>query len=91
MPLSTLPEARTRAGGAFAAADGTLLVFRERSRSAPGNDYDAIDRSGRRIRAIHLPRNERIVGFGAVSVYVAVRDDDGIERLRRHPWPAARP
>jgi hypothetical protein len=79
-----------RAGGATAIPDGSLLVFRERSRAAPGNDYDIIDRSGRRVRAIHLPRNERIVGFGAASVYVSVRDDDGIERLRRHPWAAAR-
>jgi hypothetical protein len=71
--------------------DGTLLVFRERSRAAPGNDYDIIDRSGRRLRSLHLPRNERIVGFGASSVFVVVRDDDGIERLRRHPWPAGRP
>ena len=31
--------------------------------------------------------NECIVSLGAKSVYVAVTDDDGIQRLRRHPWP----
>jgi len=34
-----------------------------------------------------LPPNERVVSFGTTSVYVAVTDDDGIQRLRRHPWP----
>jgi hypothetical protein len=74
-------------GPALPTPDGMLLVHRERSRAAPGNDYDVIDRRGARVRTIRLPWTERIVGFGAASVYVSAKDDDGIERLRRHPWP----
>lgn len=67
--------------------EGALLVLRERSSAAPGHDYDVIDRRGSRVRTIRLPPSERIVGFGAGTVYVAAKDDDGIERLRRHAWP----
>lgn len=73
-------------GPALPAPDGSLLVPRERSRAAPGNDYDIIDRRGARVRTIHLPWTERIVGFGPTAVYVSVKDDDGIERLHRHSW-----
>ena len=34
-----------------------------------------------------LAANEDIVGFGARTVYVAFKDADDIQRLRRHPWP----
>jgi hypothetical protein len=34
-----------------------------------------------------MKQRERIVGFGMTSDYVAVTDDDGIQLLRRHPWP----
>lgn len=78
-----------RAQGAFPAPDGTLLLHRERSLGAPGNDYDVIDRRGERVRTVRLPATQRIVGSGASTVYVAIRDDDGIERLQRHPWPGA--
>ena len=36
---------------------------------------------------LSMSPNERIVSLGAKSAYVAVTDDDGIQRLRRHPWP----
>jgi hypothetical protein len=36
---------------------------------------------------VAMAENERIVGFGVKSVYVAWKDADDIERLRRHPWP----
>jgi hypothetical protein len=77
-----------RNSGVRATPDGSLLVLRERSREQPGQQYEVIDRRGTRVATITLARNERIVGFGTSTVYVAVRDDDGIERLRRHPWPA---
>jgi hypothetical protein len=32
-----------------------------------------------------LEANEHILGFGARSLYVVETDDDGIQRLRRHP------
>ena len=80
-----------RSQGLWPAPDGALLIHRERSRAAPGNDYEIIDRRGARVGTLRLPASERIVGFGAAAVYVAVKDDDGIERLRRHPWRAGAP
>ena len=37
-----------------------------------------------------LASNQHILGFGAQSAYVITTDDDGIQRLTRHPWPSAR-
>ena len=34
-----------------------------------------------------LPEGQRLAGFGAASAYSVVTDDDGIQRIRRHPWP----
>ena len=50
-------------------------------------DYDLFDRTGARMATMQHPDSERAVGFGSRSGYVSVRDDDGIVRLRRHPWP----
>jgi hypothetical protein len=45
-----------------------------------------VDRRGVRMAQLRLPDNQRVVGFGTASVYVAIGDDDGLERLQRHPW-----
>ncbi len=67
--------------------DGKFLVSRSRTAAFPGNLYDVINHSGIRERQVYLPPNESILGFGKGTVYVTVTDDDGIVRLRRHPWP----
>ncbi|HEX6942331.1 MAG TPA: hypothetical protein VF128_05355 [Gemmatimonadaceae bacterium] len=69
----------------LASPDGRLVVRRLPTLAEPGTRYDVIDREGRRRTQLVLPVNERILGFGARSVYVVVTDDDGIQRLRRHP------
>lgn len=74
-------------GGLQATPSGELLVRRTTWSGSRGNEYDLIDRAGVRRGTLLLPRNERIVGFASNSVYVAVADADGIERLRRHRWP----
>ena len=69
----------------FASPDGSLLVKRLPTLAEPGTRYDVIDRAGNRRIQLTLPANEQILGFGARSIYVVVTDDDGIQRLRRHP------
>jgi len=69
----------------FASPDGLLLVKRLPTLAEPGTRYDVIDRAGNRRIQLMLPANEQILGFGARSIYVVVTDDDGIQRLRRHP------
>jgi hypothetical protein len=69
----------------LAAPDGMLLVRRLPTLAEPGTRYDVIDRAGNRRTQIVLAANEHILGFGANSLYVIETDDDGIQRLRRHP------
>lgn len=71
----------------LAASDGKLLVNRSPTSRTPETSYDVFDRRGERVGQLVLPRNERIVGFGAKAAFVVVTDSDGIQRLRRHPWP----
>jgi hypothetical protein len=65
---------------------GELLVERVVDENAR-RPYDVVDRRGRVVRRVHVPLNLRIVGVGARSVYTATTDDDGVQRLARHPWP----
>jgi hypothetical protein len=66
--------------------DGHLVLRRERVDDHRETVYDVIGRDGSLRRQVIMPGNARIVGFGATSVFVAYQDDNGIERLRRHPW-----
>lgn len=66
--------------------DGSLLILRAQWSGASDTEYDVVNRRGTRTRTLQMPWNERIVGFGAGSVYVAAADADGVEHLRRHPW-----
>ena len=69
----------------LASPDGLLLVKRLPTLAEPGTRYDVIDRAGNRRTQLVLPANEHVLGFGTNSLYVVVTDDDGIQRLRRHP------
>lgn len=90
-PLDRVPWAEFvppfRAGGLTTLPDGDLLVAREPWSGSNGVEYDIIDRRGTRTGTVRLRAGERVVGSGSRDLYVAVTDDDGIERLRRHPWP----
>jgi hypothetical protein len=70
----------------LASPEGQLLIRRLPTRAEPGIRYDVIDRTGGRRMQLVLPENQHILGFGAASAYVIETDDDGIQRLRRHPW-----
>ena len=75
----------------LAANDGNLWLRRFESMEFPGARYDVVDRRSRLVGVVTLGVKERVLGFGAKSLYVAWKDDDDVERLRRHPWPAAVP
>lgn len=74
-------------GALIASPDGRLVIARTPTATAPGQRYDLVDRQGRLSAVLQLPEGERIVGFGRQSVFVVATDREGIERLRRHPWP----
>jgi hypothetical protein len=69
------------------APDGSVLVLRSQWSGMETNRYDIVDRRGRLIGFLTIGDNERVVGFGRGAIYVAVVDEDGIERLRKHHWP----
>lgn len=71
----------------FAAPGGVLVIARAQTSVLPNSTYDVVDRSGVYRGQLSLSATERIVGFGVRSVYLSTVDSDGIERLRRHPWP----
>lgn len=71
----------------LATPDGMLVIARTPTARENSITYDVVDRgSVLRMRLILRP-NERIVGFGSQAVYVAVLDDNDIERLARYSWP----
>ena len=74
-----------------ASADGRLFIRRTLSADHPETRYDVVNRRGLLEGQIALGKNERIVAVSTRSVYVVWKDEDDIERLRRHPWPAERP
>ena len=76
-----------QAQGLVAASDGRLLLRRFETKDFPAPRYDVVDRRSQLVGVLALDKGERIVGFGPKSVYVAWKDADDIERLRRHPWP----
>lgn len=53
----------------------------------PGQRYDLVDSEGRIVDAIKVPQRVQILGFGANSVYTALRDEDDLLTIRRHPLP----
>jgi hypothetical protein len=71
----------------LAGPEGNVWIARSLWSGMEDTRYDIVDRRGMLVGRVVMPTNERIVGFGKAVVYVAVSDDDGIERLRKHPWP----
>lgn len=71
----------------YSAPDGSVLIARTLTSSQPERVYDLVDRRGRLVSKVVLDPSERIVGFGVRSVYTVFTQDDGVQRVRRHPWP----
>lgn len=67
--------------------NGSLVIRRTVAPSDLENRYDIVDRRGILTNRLIMPKRERVVGFGRVSVYTVVTGDDDIERVRRYEWP----
>jgi hypothetical protein len=87
---SVVPPVGNLRGAVFAAPDGRALIARHPSADFPGNRYDVVNRRGELEGQLSLPATERVIDFGSKSVYIIVTDADGIQRVRRHAWPALR-
>ncbi len=68
------------------ASDGRLVILRSKSADMENTRYLVVTRTGALQGELALPASDRIVGFGRGTVYVVSTDDDGIQRVRRHPW-----
>lgn len=71
----------------IAGGDGNLWLRRPLSKDFPNYRYDVVDRRGQLIGVLSLAGGERIITVGKAAVYVVWKDEDDIERLRRHPLP----
>lgn len=71
----------------LAAPDGAVAIERTAESRFPGRYYDIVDRTGRLVRRLRLPPNERLAGFGRLAAFVIAQDSDDLEWLSRHPWP----
>jgi hypothetical protein len=87
IPPFTMPSQRIDGSAVLAMPDGRLMVERLPTAESRMRRYDIVSRRGEIAGRVLLPFAERIVGFGARAVYLAVADADGVERLRRHAWP----
>jgi len=87
LPAFATPTSRVDASAVIGLTDGRLLVERLPTADVPFRRYDIITRTGGAARQLQLELAERIVGSSARHLYVATTDEDGIQRLRRHPLP----
>ena len=85
-PFAELPG-RRESSPLLPLPDGRLLVERLPEGDRAETRYDLIDRKGIRVGELVVERNQRVLGFGAASIYVAETDADGLQRLSQHPWP----
>ena len=67
--------------------DGRVAIKRTSLGADRSVHYDIVDRRGTLSGTLRLLPNERIMAFGARSVYVVAIGPDDLETLRRHPWP----
>jgi hypothetical protein len=87
VPPFATPTSRIDGSALVPLVDGRLLIERLPTAAVPVRRYDVISRSGALLSQLDLELVERIVGAGSRHLYVAVTDADGIQRLRRHPFP----
>jgi hypothetical protein len=71
--------------GVIAGGDGNLYLRHPPTLKFPDFRYDMVGRTGQLLGVVTLGKRERIVAVSRGSVYVAWKDADDIERLRRHP------
>ena len=74
-------------GALLTAVDGRLWIRRTASAQAPETVYDVVDRNGTIAARLTMSPNETLAGIGRTMLYSVLTDDDGVQRLRRHPRP----
>jgi hypothetical protein len=67
--------------------DSGVLIRRRSIADARGSLYDIVDRRGKLVRELEISGKDRIIGFGAASVYVfTTHGGSAGGHLERHPW-----
>lgn len=66
---------------------GRVLIARTPNSTSTKQLYDVVGRDGRLVTTIELPLGEALVGSGRGTIYSVVTDADGLQSIRRHPWP----
>lgn len=66
---------------------GVAFLLRTPTAEVPNPVYDVINRRGQLAARLQLAKGERIIATGRGCIYVAAEDEDGLDHLRRHPWP----
>lgn len=69
------------------APSGEVIIRRSVLPDSATARYDVIGRDGQLRRQFALPKEARVIGMGSESLYLAVRDEDDVERVHRLPWP----
>ena len=69
---------------AWVAPDGNMWLLRSRLGGDPVPTLDVFDGRGTLVGKVTIPKDRRIVGFGANSVYMAKTDSDDLQWLERY-------
>ena len=72
---------------ATVAPGGRLWVLRTRAHNDAVPSYDVFDARGQLVERVVLPKDGRLVGFGAGTIYLARRDQDDLQYLQRFRVP----
>jgi hypothetical protein len=67
--------------------DRAWLAVRESAFDSTGIRYDLLDREGKWVDAVRIPRGFTFVAFGRGTLYVARRDADDLLWLQRYALP----
>ena len=87
VPPFAAPSRGLEGGAVFAMPDGRAMIARVPTADVRANRYDIVTRNGVLAAQLELPLNERVIGFGAKTIYVRRVNSDGEQFLRRHSWP----
>ena len=72
------------ANGVFATPAGEIWIARNRSAADPIPTYDVFSAAGKLTGKVVLPKQTRVVGFGAGGTVYTIRvDDDDLQYLQR--------
>jgi hypothetical protein len=71
-------------GEAIVSPDGRVWVSRNLAAGAAKTVYDVFDGKGERVDRVELPPRNRVIGFGAGSIYCTERDESGGVSLRKY-------